>query len=294
MTWINNEFWSQLTVGLAGGLLGILGTFLIAQWSERKKPKQQLSFDLHTRRGLGEVGKDLSDSVKILYKGSAVAGLYISTFTIENTGTTVVRDQQIRFKIPKGASVLETALDPAPEIEWGVKPLPETEDRTGPIYSFGHLEKGSKVTVRLVLASEVFPDVQISPFNPSGDVAVVRRTVAVKSNAENRVKTALFLLFMLAIVPRVFSSLGSTGELAESIVTVGIIFVLLPYSLTLLSVVTKMITRINDNERQGIILHSAQIQSLNISQWSEGSTAFHHRVTLVEPEFTGNTKAGPE
>ncbi|MBP2705427.1 hypothetical protein JOL79_16560 [Microbispora sp. RL4-1S] len=261
MSWINDSFWQQLTVGLAGGLLGVAGTLLAAQVSSRGKSKSELSYTLEVQRALPEVSKELTPSVAVSYKGQLVPALYAISCTVENTGNTLVRDQEIRIQLSPAPSILDRYLDPKPQPEWAVDALPDTEETTRPGYRFGHLAPGRKVTFKIICAASQEPKALLRDHNPTEVVTVLPRAVTAQADIRGRTRIALMLLLALLIAPQAFYALGSFGDLAASVVRIGLIAALIPVAPSLVRTLVNLLFRPEPRVEleSGLIMYSSEI-----------------------------------
>ncbi|MFI6796185.1 hypothetical protein [Streptosporangium canum] len=264
MPWINDAFWQQLAIGIAGGLLGIIGALLAAQLSSRGKPKKELSYDLRIERALPEIGKELAPHVAIRYKDRPVPALYVVTCKVENTGNTVVKGQQIRFDLTPAHPVLETYFAPKPEPEWEIEELPETEETPGPNYRFGHLAPGRKITIKIILAAPEEPKVEVRDFNPTEHVPVLPRTSTARANVQVRARIAVALLLALLVIPQAFYALGSVGDIAAPVVQLGLVAALAPFAPSLIRALVHLLFRPAPriNLDRGIVMYDGEIRGV--------------------------------
>lgn len=260
MSWINDAFWQQLTVGLAGGLLGIVGTIIAAKIS-KGKPKAELSYKLEVQRALPEVGEELASHVSISYKGQPVPALYIVSCTIENTGNTLVKGQEIRIDLSPTPFILDKYLTSNPQPEWGIEALPDTDNPARPGYRLGHLAPKRKVTFRIICAASEEPKATLLDFHPSEVVTVLPRAITAQADSRSRSRIALTLLLSLLIVPQAFQILGSTGNLATNIVRLGLIVALIPFTPSLIHALVNLLFRSEPRVEleNGIIMYNGSI-----------------------------------
>jgi hypothetical protein len=208
---------------------GFLLALFLERIKARKAPRKQLSWEasvddrlLQVREGTA-VGK-----IKIRYGPTEVQNLTQVFASFENTGTSVIKNQYIRFRFPEEAKILEVSLDPVPEPELGVSEvddakLPPQERR----YLVAHLEVGQSVRYRIVSDGGKWLTWDgVHPFNDEGGVEFLRRDAARNREDEEEVAPFLQGSAMLVTLLAITAALPEITKVIPASVAVLIAFYL--------------------------------------------------------------------
>lgn len=205
----------------------------------------------------------------ISYKNQSVPELYVVSCTVENTGNTLIKGQEIRVKLSPAPSILDRYLASEPPPEWAIEALPDTEDTARPGVRLGHLAPNRKVTFKIICAATQEPKPELLDFHPSEVVSVLPRAVTAQADSRARARIALTLLLALLIIPQVFHALGSLGELAATVVRLGIIACLAPFIPSLVRALVDSLFRPEPQVKleSGLIMYSSETRGeININR----------------------------
>jgi hypothetical protein len=200
--WNNNY-----TLAVFTAICGFIFAVAMQRIQDRRAPRKAISWDATIDRKQ-RVDKDDEDRIGISYNGVPVKDLVQVRIQVENTGNTLVRNEYVRFRMPKTAKILEVTTDPAPEPELGVAedkdPALSPRERR---YKIGHLEAGQSVGFHIATdGGDWLTWKDIHPHNEEGGVLFQRRDIArAKEDAEEvqpfiRNLAAFLLLAMLTFV----------------------------------------------------------------------------------------------
>jgi hypothetical protein len=208
------DFQRDLIIALSGGLVGVLGTMAIEYEKARREPTKRLSYDAETRTAIVSADEQVRPRLGLTYDGRYVEDLSSVEFTVENTGNCVVQQQQLRFRFAGG----------------GVQRRPDLEQsRREAVFAIGHLERGQRVTFRLLASGRGSGSWEVVPHNPLGDVDLRERSAARMKDDREHMPAFFSLSFLLFTVPPVFSAFGFVGELTAAFVSASFIAAVVPH-----------------------------------------------------------------
>ena len=196
--------WSsgKLVVPVVAALLGFISGYLLEIVKSRRGPKTLLAWDLKVEQPELSYGAKQADQVKISYRGREVDRLVNVRYTITNAGNTSIKNQSVRFGLPKDAKILERELDPIPEPELGVRDITDEDPAfTGPRYKIGQLDPGDAVAFVFAADGGTWHGWKGAKLhNEETDVVYQRRDVALQRDDQTHVGPFLFGLAAILIV----------------------------------------------------------------------------------------------
>jgi len=220
----------KLTILMAAAVLGFVANYVLSQVNRRREPRQQLSYDVMINSGIVSPLDSVKDKVEIRYDGQVVTDLYHVSCHIENTGNTLIKDQQLRFCLTRGEEIRDDYFNPKPIPELQTKRL-EKVDSKNIRYSLGHLEKGQSVDITLVATGSSGVEVEVYPFNEAGNIEFIPRELKKEQDEAYHSRRFIFLFLLLWILPPLAHILpGEIGSMAAGIVRFFIVVSLLPHT----------------------------------------------------------------
>lgn len=225
------DFLQKSGIALVSAFFGFLGNFILNQIKARNEPKKELSYEKIISKGFVADNKKIDDKVKIFYDNEETDGLYYVEFNLQNSGTSVVKKQQIRFDFGVGNSIIDSYFEPEPERELGVKRVEDSQillnERT---FSIAHLERDRDVRFRFIIDGKAEPTLTIHPFNDEGNVSVVPGRVVTEANDRYHVMSILRLFVLFNLIPPIFYIMpGGIGELAAGLIRFGLVLLMIPH-----------------------------------------------------------------
>ena len=196
--------WSsnKLVLAAVAALLGFLSGFALEVVKKRRGSRTQLSWSLRIEEPKLSHGRNDSDAVKISYRGQEVDRLVSVHCVLENTGTTAIKNQYVRFKVPAEAKMLQRDLDPKPEPEMGVRDVTDADlEFAGPRYRIEHLDPRESVSFLFAADGGNWRDWDAIVFrNETADVTYQRRDVTQNRDEQEHVASFLFAITATLIV----------------------------------------------------------------------------------------------
>lgn len=148
------NLWQNITVAVLSGILIFVSGYVLAGIKRRQGSGKSLSYILSVEKGLVTIEKEVKEKVQVLYDGEVIDNLYHIKCDVENTGTTVIKSQDIRFEFTPDTRILDCSLEPAPQPEMKVEMIKETSLKSCEVkYSIGHIEKKQSVGFRFTATS---------------------------------------------------------------------------------------------------------------------------------------------
>lgn len=223
---------NNYVLAFVAALLGFLFSTLLEWLKHRRSPRKQLSWDLEVDSSLVEIESSMAGQVVVSYGGRPVENLTNVVYRVTNTGTSVIKDQYLRFAFPEQANVLEAYLDPVPEPELGVEDVTGAEkgarDRR---WKIGHLEVGQTVSFRFLSDGGAWRGwTGVHPFNAEGGVDFQRRDVARAKADQEHIRPFFVYLVLLLVLPVVFDlPMIPAADVVQAIVALALIGLLVPH-----------------------------------------------------------------
>lgn len=199
-------------ISVVAALLGFISGYLLEIVKSRRGPKTLLAWDLKIEQPELSYGAKQADRVKISYRGREVDRLVNVRYTITNTGNTSIKNQSVRFELPKDAKVLQREVDPIPEPELGVRDITDDDPAfTGFRYKIGQLDPGDAVSFAFAADGGAWHEWKGAKLhNEEANVVYQRRDVALQRDDQTHVGPFLFGLAAILIV----TSLTGAASLA--------------------------------------------------------------------------------
>lgn len=268
----SKETWEKIAIAVLSAVLAFIGSYLLSQIQRRSQPRKQLSYDTDVRKGLVTVQEEVKEKVKVLYSGQEITDLYYVACNIENTGTTVIKKEQIRFEFPADANILDHFFDPKVQPEFGVEPVTNGGlNHFERKFAIAHLEKNQKVGFRFILTSGEMPQVKLHPFNDEGDVEFIPRAVSVVADERFHIRSFAALFIMFTVLPPIFSGIPfGLGTFVASIVQLAIFFSMLPHIKPFAKTITELIVRTPKRTVEAqLSIREARIERLDLQTESK-------------------------
>lgn len=222
-------FVGKLTIALTAAVLGFVANYVLSQINRRREPRQQLSYDIATNAGIASPHDGVKDKVEIRYDGEVITNLYHVSCHIENTGNTLVKDQQLRFSLTRGEEIRDDYFNPEPIPELQAKKV-EKIDSKNVRYFLGHLEKEQSVDITLVTTGSTGVEVEIYPFNEAGNVEFLPRSLRSEQDEAYHSRRFIFLFILLWILPPLMYLIpGELGSMMAALMRIVIVISLFPH-----------------------------------------------------------------
>ena len=200
----------KILIAIASGALSFLSGYVLLELKERRTPKKRLSYDLTVKKGLVIVDDEISDDISLYYKGRPAGKLSYVRVDIKNTGSTVVKNEFIRFNFNDESKILNVFHDPIPPPEIGISDI--GDEANNHRYRISHIDRLQCVSFCFIVESsgEVLPEMH--PFNDEGDVEFAASSIA--KEADDQTKLESFIYFsILWVIISVWASIVPGGEI---------------------------------------------------------------------------------
>ena len=168
--------------------------YVLLEIKERRTPAKRLSYDLKVKKGLVIVDDEISDDISLYYKGRAASKLSYVRVDVKNTGTTVVKNEHIRFHFNDDSTVLNVFQDPIPPPEIGLSQIDSKHNNYR--YKIGHIERLQSVSFCFIVESAGEASPEMHPFNEEGDVEFIASSIA--KETDDQTKLELFISLSIA------------------------------------------------------------------------------------------------
>ncbi len=226
----DRDFVEKVVIALVSAVLAFSGNFLLAAIKRRSEPKKELSYNTSVSGGLVRIEDTVRQRIKVEYQGMTVNDLYHVQCSIENSGTSVIKDQYVRFAIAGPGDLIDYYLDPSPEPELKVEEVPvEPQATVGKRYRIGHIERGQRIVFHFITAGTAAPELKLHPFNEEGDVDFVPRSISVAAGQAQKISEFLYLyLFFLLLPPALRSLPYGLGVAPAAIVMLFLLLLMIP------------------------------------------------------------------
>jgi len=200
----------KILIAIASGALSFLSGYILLELKERRTPKKRLSYNLTVKKGLVIVDDEISDDISLYYKGRPAGKLSYVRVDIKNTGSTVVKNEFIRFSFNDSSKILNVFHDPIPPPEIGIS---EIGDETNNYrYRIGHIERLQCVSFCFIVESpgEVLPEMH--PFNDEGDVEFTASSIAKEADDQTKLERFIYCSILWIFIS-VWTSIMPGGEI---------------------------------------------------------------------------------
>jgi hypothetical protein len=199
----------RIALPIITAILGFISSYTIERIRAKREPRRRISCHVTIDRALIAAGEDLRKDLEISYRGETVEDISSTRFRLQNTGTTVVKDQQVRISFPQSVRILEVYIDPKLPPEWRVERQRQYDlGESEALISVGHLERGNEVNIDIVASGPNSTEYTIVPFNQNGDVEFLTGDTLPVREVEDRKHIVPFItwLTLLIFLPRLVES----------------------------------------------------------------------------------------
>lgn len=199
--------------------------------------------------GLVKIEKNIREKVKVLYNSEEIENLYNISFNLENTGTTVIKAQEIRFEFPQEARILDFSFEPEPEQEMKAEKIESGLRSFEKKCKIGQIERGQSLGIRFTATSKSeIQEVKLHPYNESGDIEFTSRLVTKALSNRDQIARFLSLYIFYLVVPPIFYLLPfGLGEMMAGftrfILLLSLFRLIVPFSEILADIVFKLIAK---------------------------------------------------
>lgn len=225
------SLWEKIIVALVSAILSFLGAMQLDRFKKKREPRKQISYEKMLHRGIVSVDEEIRRKTQVLYDKKELREPYRLSFNFENSGNSLIKSQNIRFKFPSECNIVDTYLAPVPEPEIGFEEIIDSSlGLNEKKFKISHFEVGQSVNFRFILSGSLEKDVEIHPFNEEGNVTLIEHSAVQALTEKDKLSKFLWLLFLLWVLPQVFYiiPLGDISELGAGLQRLGIIIYLLP------------------------------------------------------------------
>jgi hypothetical protein len=116
----SNTILGKIMIGLASAFMSLLVGYILLYLKERREPIKRISYNAEFRKGMLGIEEQIAKDVKFMYKGILVDNISYVKCDVANTGSSVIRNEHLRFEYPKGMEILDYEIEPAPPKEAGL------------------------------------------------------------------------------------------------------------------------------------------------------------------------------
>lgn len=194
----------KVLIALIAATLAFIGNLVLASLKRRSEPRKLISYRTDISGGLVTVADSIRQRISVHYQGREVKDLYHVRCVVENSGTSVVKDQYIRFVLQQAEDLVDAYTDPRPEPELGVEEVPLVPPKGNERkFRIAHLAKRQLVVFNFIATGALPPRLEVHPFNDLGDVDFVPRSVSIASDQSEELSIFIRLLVLFFTVPSV-------------------------------------------------------------------------------------------
>jgi hypothetical protein len=202
----------KVAIAVISATLSLFVGYILLYLKERREPTKRISYNTEAKKGMLGIEERLAQDLSVLYKGKSATNIYYVRCELLNTGSSIVRDQQVRFEFPAGTEVLDWSVDPKPPKELGLNSANVNDD--GPnekTFTFKHMEKTQKVIFHFVVVGDSPGEVRVYGYNAEDDVQVVAGEIGAATDDRRILERFLFIYLMTIFIPPILSHLRFFG-----------------------------------------------------------------------------------
>jgi hypothetical protein len=226
----SNTTLGKIAIAVISAVLSLLVGYILLYIKERREPAKRLSYRAEFRKGMLGIEERLSKDLAVTYKGKPAANISYIQCDLLNSGSSVVRNQRLRFEFPKGSEILDYKIDPEPPKEVGLAPFDSgRDDKNEKTFSFLYLERVRKINFHFVVAGDTSSGIQLFGFNEEEDVEVVPGDVGMAADDRKILESVLLIFFMTLFVPHVLFAIPVFGHIAAGVFYLIATIAVLPY-----------------------------------------------------------------
>ncbi|PZV26261.1 MAG: hypothetical protein DCF12_10485, partial [Snowella sp.] len=204
-SFFNTALWQSIVVAVLSAVLAFITGYALAGISKKQGSGKKLSYSLLIENGLVKIEKNIREKVKVLYNSEEIENLYNISFNLENTGTTVIKAQEIRFEFPQEARILDFSFEPEPEQEMKAEKIESGLRSFEKKCKIGQIERGQSLGIRFTATSKSeIQEVKLHPYNESGDIEFTSRLVTKALSNRDQIARFLSLYIFYLVVPPIF------------------------------------------------------------------------------------------
>ncbi|SEN35354.1 hypothetical protein [Bradyrhizobium sp. OK095] len=223
----SNTLEGKLAIAVVSAVLSLLGGYILYYLKDRKEARWEISYDVDAKKGLLGIEERLAKDLSISYKGRPAENIGYIRCEMVNSGTAIIRKQQLRFEFPTSLEILDWSIDPVPPKELAFSADVGTDGMNEKTALLGYFPVGQRVTLHFILSGNGTPAVKVFGFNEEEDVQVIPGNVGVALDDRRQLEKFILLYLLTLFVPRAFDGIPVFGELASSAYYLVAVFIAL-------------------------------------------------------------------
>jgi hypothetical protein len=282
----SNTLEGKIAIAVISALLSLLVGYVLYYLKDRKEARRRISYDIDFKKGMLGIEERLAKDLQIRYKGRPAENISYVRCPIDNSGTAVVRKQQLRFEFSAGAEILDWSADPKPPKEFGFSAgAGGADDKNEKTVLFAYFPVDQLVTLHFILSGGAAQDVKVFGFNEDEDVQVVPGNIGIAIDDRRQIERFIVLYLITLFAPRAFSGIPFFGNLASSAYYVIAVIIALRFIPTVARVVAAILTSVTSSRQPTVAISNVYDSTLTVGA---GGAQVTHQVRapdhIVETE----------
>jgi len=204
----SNTTFGKIMIALVSAFMSLLVGYILLYLKERREPAKRISYNAEFKKGLIGIEERISKDVKFMYKGIPVDKLSYVKCDVANTGSSVIRREQLRFEYPRGIEILDYEIEPTPPKESGLECVIGVNDLPNErSFTIAQFNRAQLFSFNFVLKGEATGGINIFGKNEEEDVEIVAKEISSTADDTKTLESFIFVFLLTLFVPHVLSGI---------------------------------------------------------------------------------------
>jgi len=176
---VDKTFVQNITVTVLSALLSFFSGYFLSRLQSNQTITKRISYSRDIEKGIVNIAKNIQNKVKVLYENQEIQNLYSVKFNLENTGSTVIKLQEIRFEFSGKTRILDFRFNAESSPEMQISEVQEANLRNFERkIRIGHMEKEQSLEIEFTVTCQDELEITPHPYNPEGNVQFISRSAS--------------------------------------------------------------------------------------------------------------------
>lgn len=200
----SNTTFGKVMIAVVSAFLSLVVGYLLLYLKEKREPAKRISYNAEFRKGMIGVEERISKDIRFMYKGMPVDKISYVRCDVANTGSSVIRKEQLRFEYAKGTEILDYEIEPTPPKEAGLALVDSANDLPNEkSFTIAQFDRSQLLTFNFVLQGESTGSIKIFGKNEEEDVEIVAKEISSAADETKILERFIFMFLLTLFVPHV-------------------------------------------------------------------------------------------
>jgi hypothetical protein len=285
----SNTTFGKIMIAVVSAIMSLIVGYILLYLKERREPTKRISYNAEFRKGMLGIEEQIAKDVKFMYKGTPVDKISYVKCDVANTGSSVIRNEHLRFEYPKGMEILDYEIEPTPPKEAGLALTGGVVDSPNErSFTITQFNRQQILGFNFVLKGEATGGLKLFGKNEDEDVDIVARETSSFDDETKILERFIFIILLTFFVPHVLVGIPdlfvlrrlSVGEILDWLFWIVVTIIVLRYLPTAANIIARAMVRfkveaqptisVRDMNAKGSIIIATQVSAEQTTSFPAG------------------------